>query len=746
MSGFDFGNMPTAAGGATTIGDQVEADGLNIQSTITGMDWSGAFRNAAVSRANREQVQFTRVDDAFEELSKAITDGHTSMSHISESLKTGADGWEETGYDVAEDWTVTDRYNYALAESMYKDDDAALELLANMKSVRANNAATATSQLQRLAVEFDEADTKCAAAIGTASSSISTLTPLESALGGGVADQIGEKLRNGEQLSDFERRVLEAGTNLDPDELDALKNGKSATMTQGEFDFIKEIVGDLDGLSMEEIIKLGAGAHHNEIQNNLANATQLLGIPNLSTSNGDRGGMAALPENVRKVLTTNPVDDSGTIYSHFPDSMSFVDFVAAGDQNARYGSDVNRGLLKQSSEISGAHDTFSPGSLDTIDEVLNTAMKVGGSDRIAAHDFITGENMDVTCDNGGKYNAGIHLNNISEYEWTDFSGLHTVFDTIGQDVGSSNPFYAEMSRENASSLAHYLGSPGDMGTNDDVGITNPELARIYANALSPYIGDFTGIDATSTGAPTYGADRLDPGELENIFRSLNTDGEAAATMNSEAYKWQNLMALQYGVTDQAHFSELAGILSQAMTDGNSQAVNHLSETDLAERTASYDSKMTLFSTVKDLTGLLPVGSEAGIAMQQPLADAIFGEAPVLEDVSKQGNDPNWVAQLNDPNIRDFYELEGYMAAHPEFGHTAEFGTPPMPPEWFVDGKLDWNTVNSEKHKNAFDDWVGRMNSDWEDGFDKGTQAPDWPTDSIDGSKPENPNAPARQPR
>lgn len=731
--------MPTAAGGATTIGDQVEADGLNIQSTITGMDWSGAFRNAAVSRANREQVQFTRVDDAFEELSKAITDGHTSMSHISESLKTGADGWEATGYDVAEDWTVTDRYNYALAESMFKDDNAALELLANMKSVRANNAATATTQLQRLAVEFDEADTTCAAAIGAASTSISTLTPLESALGGGIADQIGEKLRDGKELSDFERRVLEAGTNLDADELEALKNGKPATMTQGEFDFLKEIVGDLDGLTMAEIVELGAGTHHNDIQSNLANATQLLGTPNLGSSSGDRGGMAALPANMRRVLTRNPVDENGHLYTNIQEFTSFVDFVAAGDQNSRFGSDVNRGLLKQSSEISGASslDGGTPGSLATIDKLLNTAMNVGGSDRIAAHDFITGENMDVTCDNGGRYNAGIHLNNISDFAWTDFSGLHTVFDTIGQDVESSNPFYAEISRENASSLAHYLGSPGDMDTNDDVGITNPELARIYANALSPYLGDFTGIDATSEGAPTYGADRLKPGELENIFRSLNTDGEAAATMNSEAYKWQNLMALQYGITDQAHFSELAGILSQAMTDGNSQAVNHLSETDLAQRTASYDSKMTLFSTVKDLTGLLPVGSEAGIAMQQPLADAIFGEAPVLEDASTQGNDPNWVAQLNDPKIRDFNELQGYNLAHPEFGES-------MPDELFRDGKLDWNAAN--ENSNLFKDWVGKMGSDWEDGFDKGTEEPDWPMAGIDGAKPEDPNAPAKQPR
>ncbi|HEY9310905.1 hypothetical protein [Williamsia sp.] len=48
VSGFTFDKLPTAAGGATTIGDQIEADGLNIQRTITGMDWSGAFRNAAV--------------------------------------------------------------------------------------------------------------------------------------------------------------------------------------------------------------------------------------------------------------------------------------------------------------------------------------------------------------------------------------------------------------------------------------------------------------------------------------------------------------------------------------------------------------------------------------------------------------------------------------------------------------------------------------------------------------------------
>lgn len=515
--GFTFGDLPAAAKTADKLGKQIEKDGENIHRTIAGMDWSGGARSAADSRASSEKTQFARAGDAFESLGTAISNGHSAMSHITERLKTGAAGYEDDGYDVADDWTVTDGYNYGLAEALTADDPDAQERLAQLKADRANAAATATTVLNRLASEFDTADTGCAAAIKAASADIGSLTPVSSALGGGVADRIADKLSEGKSLTPFELRVLAEGTKLSPEQLGALRNGKPANVSQGQYDFLKEIAGELDGKSMNQILGLGAGSQHGEIQNNLANAVQILGIPNVRTAAGDHGGMAELPANMRSLLTSNLVAGTNPSVAerlfvgsmprakNLDEFLKLTEFVGHSDEHVRLGSDVNRGILKQVSELAGIGE--SPGSGNSMtaagyDTALNKALGAAATDRIASHDFITGANMDATCDNGGHYNAGIHLSDLASQKWTQgSSGLHTLFDWVGDEADSTNPYMASMAHEAASSMGHYLGSPGDLGVNEGLGVRNPEMARIFADTLSPYLGDYSGINETSGGNP-----------------------------------------------------------------------------------------------------------------------------------------------------------------------------------------------------------------------------------------------------
>lgn len=742
VSGFNFGNMPGAASGADTLGSQVESDGLRIHRTITGMDWSGKFRDSATSRANREKVQFTRAGDAFEKLGAAITDGHASMSHISEILKNGGKNWEDADYDVTEDWTVSDGYNYALAEAVYQGDDDALARIAELKEIRANNAKTATTQLQRLASEFDEADTKCSSAIRSALSSIAALTPLESALGSGIADRIGDKLKDGKELTPFERRLLELATELDPDERAALENGKRATMTQGEFDFLKEVVGDLDGLSMGDILALGQGKHHGEIQNNLANAVQMLGIPHLGTTSGDRGGMAAIPPNIRTLLTTNLTEQDrpgvldritaavspqgqqldGPRIKHLKEFFQAADFFNKSDEDIRLGSDINRGVLKQAAEIAGA--TASSGnasdangseylSSTQLDKALSSALAGAGVDRVASHDFITGQNMDVTCDNGGRYDAFTHLNDLASQRWNgETDGLRSLFDSVGGDVTSSNRYFADLAHESADSLGKYLGSDSNFGTNQLIGTQNPEFARILADSIHPYLGSYSGADGYG-GMPAYGVGGLSPDEFEKMIASLSSDPETAAKLHTEAARWENAMAKAFGQDpSKVGLAYAAGMLEQSMGDGSQRAIDNYTD----EQQKIYSEKILAFSTAKDLASLIPGGDKASWLMQQPLSSALFGPEPTEQSATEE-----WLKDISLPNggspeesstplALRFSALSGYLMENPEEAtHYQDFMN--------EDGKIDWAKVKEDTAK--FVEATEFLSSQWSNSYEDG---------------------------
>lgn len=105
-------------------------------------------------------------------------------------------------------------------------------------------------------------------------------------------------------------------------------------------------------------------------------------------------------------------------------------FIAAGSPNLQ-GSDINRGMAKQISEISRA--TSQTGRAmgnglrlepDELNNLMSHTLEIAGQDKIAARDFITGKDMNVTCDNGGRYVANDHLEGLTQHRWgTRTAGL-----------------------------------------------------------------------------------------------------------------------------------------------------------------------------------------------------------------------------------------------------------------------------------------------------------------------------------
>ncbi|MGW0451928.1 hypothetical protein [Gordonia sputi] len=186
-------DMFTASNRATSLGDFAYDEGSTVNTTVTGLDWSGVARSAAVDRAGREQREFNRVGAAFDKLALAITSGHDSMTRLASLLKNKASGYEESDYEVADNWTVTDGYNYSLADALAADDPDMQQRLATLKQDRADAARDATTDLKTTAREFSDADITCANSVRAAAAALSRLAPISSAIGAGLGDDIAKK-------------------------------------------------------------------------------------------------------------------------------------------------------------------------------------------------------------------------------------------------------------------------------------------------------------------------------------------------------------------------------------------------------------------------------------------------------------------------------------------------------------------------------------------------------------------------
>lgn len=142
-------------------------------STIDNFDWLGDTREAAVGRAERDMTANRVKADHLDELADAHENGSKTMQPMIEGLKSKGRGLEGNTFEVSEDWEARDRYDYdaarRLAKMMDPDGTAGLQAeVDKLQAQRANEAATETGNMQRLADELGVADTTTDTAIGNA--------------------------------------------------------------------------------------------------------------------------------------------------------------------------------------------------------------------------------------------------------------------------------------------------------------------------------------------------------------------------------------------------------------------------------------------------------------------------------------------------------------------------------------------------------------------------------------------------
>ncbi|GFG83280.1 hypothetical protein MPRG_65560 [Mycobacterium paragordonae] len=158
---------------------KLASSGERVHNTVHDFDWQGQARDAAAVRADRELTQDRIVAADMNALADAYENGRDTMQPIIDGLKAKAQGLEADHFAVSEDWVVTDTYDYAAAKklaTLMGLDDSAINAL---QAQRANEAATETGNLQRLADALGTADADTAAAINNATAALTGAgTPL----------------------------------------------------------------------------------------------------------------------------------------------------------------------------------------------------------------------------------------------------------------------------------------------------------------------------------------------------------------------------------------------------------------------------------------------------------------------------------------------------------------------------------------------------------------------------------------
>ncbi|WP_232718566.1 TPR repeat region-containing protein [Gordonia metallireducens] len=783
----NFDNMPKLADDLIDYAEYTAADARTTRDTITGLDWSGVAKDAAVGRANSEYDQLMRVSQTFASLANAITSGHADMSSLANSLKSTATAYEDNNYAVSDAWKVTDAYNYALAESAAAGDDHQLAELATLKNTRARIAENATLWMERVARDFDTADTDTASAIRSANGALDQLAPPAAGLSAGSAKAIEDNWDAGRGLTTEQMYALAAAGNLSPEQIQALHAGLPVNIPQGQYDFLRTLFEGLDDESIDEITKLGGtGENGAAVRNLLSNGMQIMSNPSVSTGAGDKGGMATLPANVRTLLTEKlttgttkkrDFDNHSTIeYPHVPRVDEFdnlVRLLETGDSQLRMGTDIDRGILKQASEIAEASRSgriAGPGEelLDTHG-LLNRALALTSDDTTAVRDFTVGaDTMNVTYADGRPYNADRHLDALFDYQWRGSDdGISDMYKWLKDNAGDSgNPFAAYKAADTASALGQYFGDTSNLEIGRDLGRTSPQLTQTLAHSLAPFLADFAGAHQPGSDHefPLFGAEKLTPGELKNLLTTLDSDPTAAGVINRAGAEWQFYMAQMAGMDPgAASLGHAAGVLQDAMKDGLDAEIDYLKKEGIDD----YSEKMRAAAAGRNILAAIPqVGAPLNAMLPVgTVEDLLYGPAPDYDSMTTEEIDRLVALRsetLTDPDVTKFAMFAGMAASDPEIRNEH--------PEWFdEDGNPSWEAIHghsenertlserssmtpaereeyerqSEDRESLLAAWRSFMESsghysDWDRHHDSGVNEPDEPGQPPEGALDDSP--------
>ncbi len=711
--------LDSASTSLSPVEKAIDDNAENMHRTVHGLAWTGTGRTEALGRADAERTQMRRVSDAASDLAKAFSHGKHTMAPMVDSLKTSAAHLTEADFNVAQDWTVTDGYQYGLAEATYADNPQKMRELHELQRKRAEEAKNATVRLQRLAHELEAADDDTAKAIRAAKHRLEAMAPASKAMSWKQAKLDVESLRDGHPTPEQLAR-LRAATHLSPQDMASLAAGKPTNISQGQFDYLQSMMRQLHGVSLQDMLDINKQA-----PGLLGDGFRLMSMPNLQTEGGSRGGMDELPIPIRTLLQQNPI----LVTTHVPNTLGapiqamtaiprLGDFNALntllgeGNQNLRLGADVDRGLLKQASEISsvmgprGSHDYYGTydnrQDLGSIRQTVDAMLHNGGGDHQAVADFLTGDNMASTVTPGSHYHADSHLRGLLEQKWMpDELGAKSMMHWIG-GAADDHGYESVLGGRSADALAKYMVAHHDElayigpkgGPYSSLGILNPELTQEISRSLSPYFPNFAGYPSDLLLNHTAGplADTDDFGKLIGL---LGTDKKAGDIAILSATSWENYAAHEYGEDPMnVGLGTSASHLHQSVAAGIGDAQKILQSNQEWTSEVEYDDKQKKAANILGfLQGLnIPGLSDAATMAGPEIADQYAGQKPGDPSLSH-----SWQGQIEGYNktydgmtggvARQYQIASGYLEDHPEI----------IDRHWKADDGSDINFFQKDKN-------------------------------------------------
>ncbi|MUM16000.1 hypothetical protein FZI91_12435 [Mycobacterium sp. CBMA271] len=753
-------------------GNRLRHHAGKVHDTIYDLEWKGLGKLAAEGRADNELAQDRRIADGYTALATAYSQGGSRMQPLIWALKADGRGLESDDFDIDEDWNVTDKWNYAKGKEALVvigvSEEAAEQIMNEVKAKRTEEARTETVKLQGQADQLGQTDRDTADAINKAKADIDAAAPPVAGLSGGdLAAKDFKAVEDGTATPEQKARVRAAMSSWTPEQLDALSQGKPATMPQGQYDYLRSLMHGMDGMSASEVNesmkKLG-------LQGEMGTALRMLGNPNLQTGTGDHGGMATLPQGIQDLLTSQPPNK---LQVGFTDRMNqfnaLTDMLDRGDSRSLSGSDVDRALLNQASKIAAPVDLSKPwnpldaGTPDELNRAggmgdpnlqnstLNRMLISASGDHQAVTDFLKGANDPQAS---GAMNAATNGHFDGNKAFVDLvthrfgegqDGIQKVFGWM-DDSARAPGFEGRNAAISASALGHLLSTngdllaarvPGDDGHYDTLGQVNKGLVQTMTGSLAPFLGNLVGM-------PTEGINNAsfqpfaNTEQLAKMLQVLDSDPASAEAINQTVAAWENHFAHEYGehppgqLGDPA-FARAAGQLNQAMTEANHEQLNALRANENWDALRSYNDKAAYFDDAKsilgEVAGKLPGAGPALDILGNHMKESIIGYPPGT-DPGKM-SDSEWTRMLNDTDMKfnnltdsrvvEYSTAQGYLETNREIAERFRGVMIHGVPVDFVDakGQLVWEKVqaNAQDFERIYNSL--QIGNEWSEGYQNG---------------------------
>lgn len=349
-------------------------------------------------------------------------------------------------------------------------------------------------------------------------------------------------------------------TNLSEADKKAWEAGR-LTIPQSSMDYLNSFSRSLDGQSIGQLKDM-MGKMPEPDAKNVMNGFQMISDPKVQAPGpkGMKGSFDRLPDGIKNVAANTPKLEGGTTVGQFQDLLGDRKDLAAimhkGSADFMHGSDLDRAVLKQSSQLLDAMpgkswdsgDGALNGPIKDSREAIQSMLSAAGRDNMAVHDLVAGVDGHTPNDK--------FIGELLKQDWNDNGAgagalAHGIPD-VSNDPSQAGA--AQRAGETIHAIDQYAGSHGkdlseitlSSGEKMTFAELNPDLARELGQANDHFTDDMVGrnLDNTRGFEPldeVRGKDANMP-HTRDLFGILEGNPEAAKAIHGSVD--QNVLAYQ----------------------------------------------------------------------------------------------------------------------------------------------------------------------------------------------------------